>query len=378
MNERIPFNVPHIVGKELSYIQEAIYRGHLSGDGLFTERCSEWFETKLKTPKALLTHSCTAALEMSALLLNIAPGDEVILPSFTFVSTANAFVLRGAKPVFIDIRSDTLNLDETLIEGAVTERTRAIVPVHYAGVGCEMDPILSIAKKYGIAVIEDAAQGMLSTYKARPLGTIGEMGTLSFHETKNVVSGEGGALLLNRPEFFERAEILREKGTNRKQFSRGLVDKYRWVDLGSSFLPGEIVAAFLWAQLEEATVITARRLELWNRYQEAFAALEDDGLVRRPYIPQHCGHNAHMYYLILRSKEERNGALAYLKDLNIHAVFHYIPLHSSPAGRQFARTADLPNTESFSERLIRLPLWLGMGAKQERVIEAMGSYFRAS
>ncbi len=359
MSSPIPFNRPYMTGRELWLIAQAHARGHLSGDGTFTRQCHAWLERKTGTRKALLTHSCTAALEMAALLLDLEPGDEVIMPSYTFVSTANAFVLRGAVPVFVDIREDTLNLDERLIEAAITPRTRAICVVHYAGVGCAMDVILDIAARHGLTVVEDAAQGIGSTWRGRPLGAIGTFGALSFHETKNIISGEGGALLVNDELYLERAEIIREKGTNRSKFFRGQVDKYTWVDLGSSFLPGEIVAAFLYAQMEEADAITARRLALWQRYHDAFAAAEAAGLVRRPVIPPDCIHNAHMYYLLFRSLDARTAAIAALKAEGIQSVFHYIPLHSAPAGRRYGRAhGDLKVTNRVSDTLLRLPLWL--------------------
>jgi dTDP-4-amino-4,6-dideoxygalactose transaminase len=367
----IPFNKPHMTGKELWYIAQAHAVGHLAGDGQFTRHCSGWLEQRTGSRKALLTHSCTAALEMAALLARIEPGDEIIMPSFTFVSTANAFVLRGGTPVFVDVRPDTLNMDETLVRDAITPKTKAIVPVHYAGVGCEMDEILQVAVEHELLVIEDAAQALMATYRGRPLGTLGHLGTLSFHETKNVISGEGGALLVNREEFIPRAEVLREKGTNRSQFFRGQVDKYTWVDLGSSYLPGELIAAFLWAQMEEAEPITQRRLALWDRYHQAFAAAEAAGRLRRPIVPAHCQHNAHMYYLLLPSLEARTGFIAQMQEAGIHCVFHYVPLHSAPAGRSFGRAEGaLPVTDSASERLVRLPLWLGLEAHQDRVIEA--------
>jgi dTDP-4-amino-4,6-dideoxygalactose transaminase len=357
----IPFNKPHMTGKELWYVAQAHANGHLSGDGSFTRRCTSWLEQRTGCRRALLTHSCTAALEMAALLIDIRPGDEVIMPSYTFVSTANAFVLRGGVPVFIDIRPDTLNIDETRIEAAITARTRAIVPVHYAGVGCEMDAIMDIAARHGLVVIEDAAQGILSTYKGRPLGSIGHMAALSFHETKNIISGEGGALLVNDPRFVERAEIIREKGTNRSQFFRGQVDKYTWVDIGSSYLPGEILAAFLWAQMEEAEDITRRRLQLWAGYHQWFAAAEGGGRVRRPVIPRECQHNAHMYYLLLPRLEARSAFIERLKQSGIHCVFHYVPLHASPMGRRVGRTAgSMQHTDALSQRLVRLPLWVGL------------------
>lgn len=350
-----------MTGKELWYISQAHASGHLAGDGQFTKKCSDWLEQRTGSQKALLTHSCTAALEMAAILTDVQPGDEVIMPSYTFVSTANAFVLRGATPVFVDIRPDTLNIDETKIEAAITPRTKVIVPVHYAGVGCEMDPIMAIARRHDLLVIEDAAQGIMSSYKGRPLGSIGHMAALSFHETKNIISGEGGALLINDTRFVERAEMIREKGTNRSQFFRGQVDKYTWVDVGSSYLPGEIVAAFLWAQMEEADVITKRRLEIWGSYQQWFASLEKAGKIRRPIIPRECMHNAHMYYLLLPSLDHRTALIERLKERGIHTVFHYIPLHSSPRGRRVGRVSgDMTNTDSTSDCLVRLPLWLGL------------------
>jgi dTDP-4-amino-4,6-dideoxygalactose transaminase len=357
----LPFNKPYATGKELDYIRQAIDNGHLSGDGPFTKQCHTWLESTIGSAHALLTHSCTAALEMAAMLADIQPGDEIIMPSFTFVSTANCFVLRGGVPVFVDIRPDTLNLDERLIEQAITPRTKAIAPVHYAGVGCDMDPIMDIASRYNLLVLEDAAQGIQCTYKEKPLGSIGHMATLSFHETKNIIAGEGGALLLNDPLFSERAEIIREKGTNRKQFFRGQVDKYTWVDIGSSYLPSEIIAAFLWAQMEEADNITDKRLAIWQTYHDALGALEQQGYLRRPFIPPYCRHNAHMYYVLLPDQTLRDGLLGYLRQRDIGAVFHYIPLHSAPAGVNYARASgELPHTDSISSRLLRLPLWSGM------------------
>ncbi|MCJ0826694.1 dTDP-4-amino-4,6-dideoxygalactose transaminase [Luteimonas sp. 50] len=367
----IKFNQPYMTGRELWLISQAHANGHLSGDGSFTRLCHQWLEAQTGCRKALLTHSCTAALEMSALLLDLKPGDEVIMPSFTFVSTANAFVLRGAVPVFVDIRPDTLNIDESLIEAAITPRTKAICVVHYAGVGCEMDSILAIAARHGLAVIEDAAQGIFSTYKGRPLGSIGGLGALSFHETKNVISGEGGALLVNDDAYIERAEIIREKGTNRSKFFRGQVDKYTWVDVGSSYLPGEIIAAFLAAQFEEAEKITQRRLDLWQRYHAWAERLESAGLARRPIIPADCTHNAHMYYLLLPSLDARTGFIDGLRQRQVGAVFHYIPLHSSPAGRRYGRASgDLPVTDTVSERLVRLPLWAGLEEHLDEVLAA--------
>jgi dTDP-4-amino-4,6-dideoxygalactose transaminase len=374
--DAIPFNRPYMTGRELDYIAEAHANGHLSGDGPFTRRCHAWLEKTTGARRALLTHSCTAALEMSALLLDLEPGDEVIMPSFTFVSTANAFVLRGAVPVFVDIRPDTLNLDETLIEAAITPRTRAICVVHYAGVACEMDAIAAIAERHGLAIVEDAAQAILSTYNGKPLGAIGALGALSFHETKNVIAGEGGALLVNDPKYVERAEIIREKGTNRSQFFRGQVDKYTWVDVGSSYLPSEILAAFLAAQLEEAESITARRLAIWQTYHDAFEALERAGRLRRPIVPAHCRHNAHMYYLLLPDLETRTRFIATLREQHIHCVFHYVPLHSAPAGRRFGRAnGDLAVTDRVTDALVRLPLWLP-DMDQARVVKTIEAFFR--
>lgn len=357
----IPFNKPYMTGKELVYIAQAHENLHLAGHGAFTRKCQSWLETTTGAHRAFLTHSCTAALEMAAILAEIRPGDEVIMPSYTFVSTANAFVLRGAVPVFVDIRLDTLNIDETKIVEAISHRTRAIAPVHYAGVACEMDAIMETAARHDLLVIEDAAQGIMSTYKGRPLGTIGHLGAYSFHETKNIISGEGGALLVNDGSRSERAEIIWEKGTNRSQFFRGQVDKYTWVDIGSSYLPGEVVAAFLWAQMEQAESITQRRLAVWNQYHASLQSAEAAGLLRRPIIPEHCRHNAHMYYVLLDSPETRTRAIEGLKRLGINAVFHYVPLHSAPQGRRCARAAtSMRNTEFASERLLRLPLWVGM------------------
>lgn len=355
------FNKPYMTGRELAYIAEAYSNSILAGDGPFTKRCHAWLEGKTGARKALLTHSCTAALEMAAILADIQPGDEVIMPSYTFVSTANAFVLRGGVPVFVDIRPDTLNIDETLIEAAITPRTKAIVPVHYAGVACEMDTIMAIASRHGLLVIEDAAQGIMSTYKGRPLGSIGHMGAYSFHETKNITSGEGGALLVNDERFARRAEIIREKGTNRSQFFRGEVDKYTWIDIGSSYLPGEVIAAFLWAQMEEAQHITHTRLDTWRRYHESFAALEMAGILSRPKIPENCHHNAHMYYILLASLEKRTNLISKLKEKGVNTVFHYVPLHSSPAGQKYGRVhGSMAITQNVSDRLVRLPLWVGI------------------
>ncbi len=374
----IPFNRPYLTGRELEYVAQAHHNGHLSGDGAFTRRCHALLEKSSRCHKALLTHSCTAALEMMALLLDLQPGDEVIMPSFTFVSTANAFVLRRAVPVFVDIRPDTLNLDERLIEAAITPRTKAICVVHYAGVGCEMDAILALARKHGLRLLEDAAQGILSTYRGRPLGSIGDLGAFSFHETKNIISGEGGALLINDPALVEQAEIIREKGTNRSRFFRGQVDKYTWVDAGSSYLPGEVIAAFLAAQLEEAETLIGRRLAIWSRYHAWAQRLEEEGTVRRPIIPETCVHNGHMYYLLLESLERRTAFIASLKAVGVGAVFHYVPLHSSPAGRRFGRAAGaLPVTDDVSARLVRMPLWLGLEQHLDGVMAAAEAALRA-
>lgn len=371
--EIIPFNWPYMTGKELHYIAQAHFQGRLAGDGPFTKRCHEWLEARTGCSKALLTHSCTGALEMAALLLDLKPGDEVIMPSYTFVSTANAFVLRGATPVFTDVREDTLNLDENLIESAITSRTRAIVPVHYAGVGCEMDSIMAIAEKHGLDVVEDAAQGVMSSYKGRSLGGIGHLGTYSFHETKNVTSGEGGALLVNKPELIGMAEIFREKGTDRSRFFRGEVDKYTWQEVGSSYLPGELIAAFLWAQLEEAEVITSARLRSWDRYNELLLPLESAGYLTRPIIPAECRHNAHMYYVLLAEDIDRQRVLEELKGRGVSAIFHYVPLHKSNAGLRYCRTsAELPVTDSVAERVVRLPLWMGISEEQQlRVVDSL-------
>lgn len=362
-----------MTGKELLYIAEAHLNGSLAGDGPFTKRCHGWLEERTGCNKALLTHSCTAALEMSALLLDIQPGDEIIMPSYTFVSTANAFVLRGGVPVFVDIREDTLNLDEQQIESAITNRTRAIVPVHYAGVACEMDTIMAIARQHELKVVEDAAQGVMSTYKGRAVGSIGDLGTYSFHETKNVISGEGGALLVNNAELSLRAEIIREKGTDRSRFFRGEVDKYTWQELGSSFLPGELIAAFLWAQLEEGDRITKERLSRWQRYHELLEPLEAKGILRRPVIPHECEHNAHMYYVLLAPEIDRQKVLDTFNLNTIKSVFHYVPLHSSPAGARYGRPhGDLSVTNHQAERLIRLPLWVGLSdEQQDRIVEIL-------
>jgi len=371
LRKEISFNVPYMTGKELFYIAQAHFNGRLAGDGPFTKNCQLWLEQNTGASKALLTHSCTAALEMAAILAELVPGDEVIMPAFTFVSTANAIVLRGAIPVFVDIRPDTLNIDERAIEAAITPRTRAIMVVHYAGVACAMDEIMAIAKRHDLIVIEDAAQAITSTYKGRPLGSIGHLAALSFHETKNVISGEGGALLINDPKYVSRAEIIREKGTDRAQFFRGQVDKYSWKDIGSSFLPGELVAAFLWAQLQEAEDIKRHRVAMWDVYHEAFEQVEAEERARRPFVPVDCGHNAHLYYLLLPSLEQRTALIAYLWERRIQTVFHYVPLHNSTMGLRSCRTSgSLANTEQLADRLLRWPLWLGLEKWQNDVIQA--------
>lgn len=369
----ILFNRPYKTGKELQYIAESHNNNQLSGDGQFTKRCHTWLQEQTNSQKALLTHSCTAALEMAALLLDIRPGDEIIMPSYTFVSTANAFVLQGGKPVFVDIREDTLNINEQLIEAAITPKTKAIVPVHYAGVACEMDTIMDIAKRRGLMVIEDAAQGVMAKYKGRTLGGIGDLGAYSFHETKNIISGEGGALLVNNPDMVMRAEIIREKGTNRSRFLRGEVDKYTWQDVGSSFLPSDMIAAFLWAQLENAENITQQRLLLWNYYHQLLESLEMAGMIRRPIVPNNCTQNAHMYYVLLSPETSRHTILNKLKEKGICATSHYVPLHSSQAGERFGRAhGSLKLTDSISERILRLPLWVGLThVQQEMIVEQL-------
>ena len=368
----IPFNRPFMTGKEMPYIAKAHELGHLAGDGPFTERCQDLLQSSTGAQQVLLTHSCTAALEMTALLLDLRPGDEIIMPSYTFVSTANAFALRGAIPVFVDIRSDTLNIDERLVEQAITSRTRAIVVVHYAGVACEMDTLLGLAERHGIVVIEDAAQGVMSTYKGRALGALGQLGAYSFHETKNIISGEGGALLINRPDFRLQAEIIREKGTDRSRFFRGEVDKYTWQSIGSSFLPSELTAAFLCAQLEEAESLTARRIDLWDNYHALLAPLDKAGALRRPFVPTECVHNGHMYYVILDRSIDRQRVLQSLKLAGIHAVFHYVPLHSSPAGQRLGgQPKTLTVTEDLAGRLVRLPMWIGLTHEQQNYVADM-------
>lgn len=369
----IPFNRPYTTGRELDEIAQAIASGHLSGNGGYSRRATEWLERRVGAGRALLTHSCTGALEMAAVLADLRPGDEVVMPSFTFVSTANAVVLRGAVPVFVDVRPDTLNLDETKLEEAIGPRTRAVMVVHYAGIGCEMDSIGEIARRHGLLVIEDAAQAILATYRGRPLGSFGDFAALSFHETKNVQCGEGGALLVNVPDAVERAEVIHEKGTNRRAFFRGQVDKYTWVDIGSSYLLSDVAAAFLWAQLERADEIVAARREIWRRYHEAFAELEADGLLRRPIVPGDCGDNGHLYYLLLPSEAERDRVLREVNAQGVNAVFHYLPLHASSFGTTHGRAVgELGVTVRVSASLLRLPLWAGMtDVEVERVIDVV-------
>ena len=372
---KIPFNKPGLAGPELTYIADALRRGHISGDGVYTKRCHEWLERELGVARALLTTSCTHALEMAALLLDIQPGDEVIVPSFTFVSTANAFVLRGAKPVFVDIRPDTLNLEERLLETAITPRTKAVVPVHYAGVGCEMDSILSVARERGIVVVEDNAHGILGKYKGRALGSFGALAALSFHETKNLVCGEGGALLINDPEYVERAEILREKGTDRSRFFRGQVDKYSWIDVGSSYLMSDMLAAFLWAQMEHAAEIREKRRGIWTRYREELAGWAGEHGVRLPFVPEHCEQSHHMFYLLLPDLRTRSAMIEHLGSRGILSVFHYLPLHLSPMGLKLGgRAGQCPVAEDVSERLLRLPFYNDLSeGEQGEVVDAIRS-----
>ena len=374
----IPFNIPPYLGTETEYIREAIHNHKICGDGPFTKQCHHWLEEKTGTAKALLTTSCTHALEMAALLLDIKPGDEVILPSFTFCSTADAFVLRGAKLVFVDIRPDTMNIDETKIEDAITDKTVAIVPVHYAGVACEMDTIMDIAKRHNLKVVEDAAQAVMSSYKGQALGAIGDYGCYSFHETKNYSMGEGGALLIKDPAMTEKAEILREKGTNRSVFLRGQIDKYTWVDHGSSYLPSDMNAAYLWAQLLEADKINNDRLAAWQTYYDAFEQLEQEGFVERPVIPEGCVHNAHMFYLKAKDLEERTALIDYFKKNDILAVFHYIPLHSAPAGVKFGRFhGEDVYTTAESDRLLRLPMYYGLKKNElNKIIDTVIKFYK--
>jgi dTDP-4-amino-4,6-dideoxygalactose transaminase len=372
MTAHIPFNRPSMVGNELEYIAQAVRGGHLAGDGFFARRCERWLEEHCGTPRVLLTPSCTAALELAALLCGVGEGDEVIMPSFTFVSTANAFVLRGATPVFVDIRADTLNLDERLVEQAITDKTRVIVPVHYAGVGCDMTSLKQIAAAHRLRIVEDAAQALCATYRGQALGTVGDLGCWSFHETKNFISGEGGALAIQDPELVERAEILREKGTDRSKFFRGQVDKYTWIDVGSSFLTSEIVAAFLFAQLEHAREILKTRRRIFTRYRDALQHLEDAELVRLPRVPQECEPNGHLFYVLLQDEEQRDALLGYLNERDVNAVFHYVPLHESRAGRRYGRVSGaMTNTESLSRRLLRLPCHYTLEERQQDRIVAL-------
>jgi len=375
----INFNVPPFTGKEMEYMKECVENQKICGDGGYTRKCNQWFEERTKSPNCLLTTSCTHALEMAALLADIKPGDEVILPSFTFVSTADAFVLRGAVPVFVDIRPDTMNIDENLIEAAITDKTKAIAPVHYAGVACEMDKIMEIADKYGLKVIEDAAQGVMSTYKGRALGTIGDYGCYSFHETKNYSMGEGGAILIRDPENVEDAEIIREKGTDRSKFFRGQVDKYTWVNYGSSYLPSDMNAAYLYAQLEMADEINAARLACWNRYYENLSPLKEAGYIELPTVPEGCVHNAHMFYIKAASLSVRTELIAYLKEREVYSVFHYIPLHSAPAGLKFGRFhGEDKYTTRESERLLRLPMFYGLTLEQvDYICEQVKSFYES-
>ena len=372
----IDFNRPAFVGSELEYIQDAIHRGMLCGDGIYTKKCSQWMEKEFDVSRVMLTTSCTHALEMAAFLCEIQPGDEVIMPSYTFVSTADAFVLRGAKIVFVDIRPDTMNLDEKLIEQAITPKTKVIVPVHYAGVACEMDTIMDIAHRHGLKVVEDAAQGVDACYKGKALGTIGDFGCYSFHETKNFTMGEGGALLFQKEEYLEKAEILREKGTDRSKFFRGQVDKYRWMDYGSSYLPSELNAAYLYAQLEAKDKIQKKRMEIYEYYHRNLADLAAEGKVEQPYVPQECEHNAHMYYLKVKDMKVRTRLLAYLRENGICSVFHYLPLHSAPAGQKFGRFAgeDVYTTKE-SERLLRLPMFYNLDMEDvKRIVDVIHKF----
>ena len=372
----IHFNRPFIIENELNYIKDAIDKGILRGDGIYTKKCHALLENKLGCKKALLTHSCTAALEMAAILLDLEPGDEVIMPSYTFVSTANAFVLRGAVPVFVDIRPDTLNIDENLIEQAITEKTKAIAVVHYAGVACEMDKIMDIAKRHNLAVVEDAAQALGSFYKGKPLGTIGDMGCISFHETKNIISGEGGAIIINNDKYIERSEIIREKGTNRSKFFRGQVDKYTWVDIGSSFLPSDMVAAFLYSQLENMDKINKKRIEIWKKYDEFFRQF--DGIIRRPIVPDNCKQNAHMYYILFNDLETRTKYIDYMKKNDVLTVFHYLPLHSAPAGQKYGRTpGKMDITNKVSDTLVRLPMFYELNdAEMNKILKTSEEFLK--
>jgi len=380
MDNQIPFNKPFIAGKELYYIAQAVTLNNLAGDGHFTQQCCRLLERAFRIHRVLLTPSCTAALEMAAILCKLKPGDEVILPSFTFVSTASAFVREGARPVFVDIRPDTLNIDENRIEEAITERTKVIVPVHYAGVGCEMDRILAIARKYGLLVVEDAAQGVNSFYAGQALGSIGDLGAYSFHETKNYIAGEGGALCINRPDLVERAEIIRDKGTNRQKFFRGLVDKYTWVDVGSSYVPSEIVGAFLYGQLEMMGPISDRRREIYQFYRRQLKPLEAEGLLQLPYTPEDCAANYHMFYVLVKDGPTRDALMDHLHRHGIGAVFHYVPLHSSPMGRRLGGAdRELPVTDSASARLVRLPFYYTITEEEQaEVVRQIATFFRCA
>lgn len=373
----INFNVPPFTGREVEYMKEAIGNQKICGDGPFTKKCSEWIEAQTGTAKCLLTTSCTHATELAALLADIKEGDEVILPSYTFVSTADAFVLRGAKAVFVDIRPDTMNIDETLIEDAITERTRAIAPVHYAGVGCEMDAIMDIARRHDLVVVEDAAQGIMASYKGKPLGTFGEFGCFSFHETKNFSMGEGGALLIRDEKYIEDAEIFREKGTDRSKYYRGQIDKYRWQNYGSSYLPSDLNAAYLYAQLELAKEITQARMDRWNQYRELLMPLAEEGRIEMPYIPEHCSHNAHMFYIKTKDMEERTRLIDFLKERGVWAVFHYVPLHSAPAGIKYGRFhGEDKYTTKESDRLLRLPMYYKLTADEvEYIVEQVKAFY---
>jgi dTDP-4-amino-4,6-dideoxygalactose transaminase len=378
VNIKIPFNKPSIIGKELYYIDQAVLSGKISGDGVFTCKCSRFIKDRYSVKKVLLTTSCSSALDMSAILFNINPGDEVIMPSYTFSSTANSFLIRGAKIKFVDIREDTLNMDEGKIECMITPKTKVIALVHYAGVGCEMDTIMDIAGKNNLLVVEDAAQGIESKYKRRYLGTIGDIGCYSFHETKNVICGEGGAILINNESFSERAEIIREKGTNRSKFFRGEIDKYTWVDIGSSYLPSEIISAFLYAQLENIERINKRRKKTWSYYYDSLEKLEEDGLLKRPFIPDNCEHNAHMFYIILNNNKTRNSLMGFLKNKGILAIFHYIPLHLSPLGINMGyKKGSFPITEKTSDCILRLPLYYALGRnEQDFIVKALYNFFK--
>ncbi len=373
MDKKIPFNRPFIVGKELFYISQAVLGDHLAGDGRFSKACEGWMEENFSARKVLLTTSCTSALEIAAHLAKLKSGDEVILPAYTYVSTANPFIMQGAKVRFVDIRPDTLNIDETLIESEITPNTKAIVPMHYAGIACDMDAIMEIALKHNLLVIEDAAQGVDATYNDKYLGTIGNFGAYSFHETKNFISGEGGAVVINDESFIERSEVIREKGTNRSKFFRGEIKEYTWIDVGSSYLPSELVAAFLWAQLEASELITTKRWSIFKYYDEHFRPLQHKGVLRIPTAPPGCRHNAHMYYLIMPDRQSRDGLIKHLKEKNITAVFHYIPLHTSPMGQKMGyKAGDLPVTENLSQRILRLPCYYELTPEdQDRVIAAV-------